>query len=357
MEKIKIIFYSHTIDFAGTWRSHERILLNIDKEKFQPYVLYRPYADNNRLEYLIDKLGQEYVIPFEASREKTGPENGYSFISTNFKEKIKSISPDIIHFARSGYYEWPFTERLSPIQMETNIFGHKDNSQYLDYSVTISDKVTSLRGGSDIMIYNPIPKPIENNDNLKKELNIDDDCLIFGRIGRKDNFHPISLNCLSNLKNKGIKFKYIIIGACNSTISTINKLNLQNECIIIETTNDDYFIHKFHNTIDIFLHYRSDGETFGTGIAQTMMYGNPVISHYAGFNAQSEIIGNGGYVSKNELDYYNELVKLIEDKNYYESISSNAKKNSLKFEEKLIASQFEDVYINLYNKIKNKIHG
>lgn len=27
----KILFYSHTIDFAGTWRSHERILLNLDK--------------------------------------------------------------------------------------------------------------------------------------------------------------------------------------------------------------------------------------------------------------------------------------------------------------------------------------
>lgn len=352
MEKIKIVFYSHTIDFAGTWRSHERILLNLNKEKFQPYVLYRPNADNNRLSYLTDKLGKEFVVPFEASIEKTGPQQGYSFKTSNFNEIIKKISPDIIHFARGGYFEWPFIGRIAPIQMETNIFGFKDNSEYLDYSVTISDRVTNLRGGSDIMIYNPIPLPINSEDNLKKELNIGDDYLVFGRIGRKDNFHPIALNCLSTLKNRGIKFKYIIIGACNSAISTINKLGLQNDCIIIETTNDDNFIDKFHNTIDIFLHYRSDGETFGTAIAQSMMYGNPIVSHYAGFNAQSEIIGDGGYVSKNEVDYLNELIKLIENKDYYQMISNNAKKNSLKFDEKLIASQFENVYINLHNKIK-----
>lgn len=112
MEKIKIVFYSHTIDFAGTWRSHERILLNLNKEKFQPYVLYRPSADNNRLEYVIKNLGLDYVIPFEASQEKTGPQEGYSFKTSNFKEKIKEISPDIIHFDRGGYYEWPLLKEL-----------------------------------------------------------------------------------------------------------------------------------------------------------------------------------------------------------------------------------------------------
>ena len=351
MEKIKIVFYSHTIDFAGTWRSHERVLLNLDKNIFQPYVLYRPYADNNRIEYVKQKLGEEFVIPFEASREKTGPNQGYSFIQSNFKEKINKIKPHIIHFARSGYYEWPFVERLCPVQMETNIFGFKDNSKYLDYSVTISDRTTSLRGGSNIRIYNPIPLPINSEENLKKELGIEEDYVIFGRIGRKDNFHPIALNCLNKLKNKNIKFKYIIIGACNSTISTINRLNLQNECIVIETTNDDFYIDKFHNTIDIFLHYRSDGETFGTAIAQSMMYGNPIISHYAGYNAQSEIIGDGGFVAKNEDEYFNEIIKLIEDKKYFNSISDNGKKISLKFEEKLITKQFENLYLELYNNI------
>ena len=101
--KIKIVFYSHRIDYAGTWRSHEQILLNLNKNIFQPYVLYNQNVNHNRLNFVIENLGNEYVIPFSASTEKTGPDMGYSFISNNFEEKLLEINPDIIHFARSGY--------------------------------------------------------------------------------------------------------------------------------------------------------------------------------------------------------------------------------------------------------------
>ena len=86
--KIKIVFYSHTIDYAGTWRSHEQILLNLNKNIFQPYVLYNQNVNHNRLNFVIENLGNEYVIPFSASTEKTGPDMGYSFISNNFEEKL-----------------------------------------------------------------------------------------------------------------------------------------------------------------------------------------------------------------------------------------------------------------------------
>lgn len=123
MKKIKIVFYSHTVDFGGTWCSHERIIENIDKNVFEPYVLYNVNADNNRLDVVKNILGEKYVIPFETSSGKLGPEVGYPFVETNFNKVINNISPDIIHFARSGYFEWPFNQRLCPIQIETNIFA------------------------------------------------------------------------------------------------------------------------------------------------------------------------------------------------------------------------------------------
>ena len=62
--KIKIVFYSHTIDYAGTWRSHERIILNLDKNKFIPYIVYNTNANNNRLEYVKNILGINLVKDF-----------------------------------------------------------------------------------------------------------------------------------------------------------------------------------------------------------------------------------------------------------------------------------------------------
>ena len=353
MKKIKILFYSHTIDFAGTWRSHERILKNLDKNIFDIYVFYNPNKDNNRLDIVKEIVGEDRLIPFLASNNKSNAEEGYRYLETNFEQLCYEINFDIIHFARSGYYEWPFIDRLAPTQIETNIFGYHDNSKFLDCSVAISNTVKNLRGESDFVIYNPIPNRLENNDNLKKELNLSDDELIFGRIGRGDNFNSISLESLVIIKNKGIRFKYIIIGACENTKNHIKEFNLTDECIVLDVTNDDYFIHKFNNTIDIFLHYRSDGETFGTAIAQSMMYGKPVISHYAGFNTQSEIIGDSGYVCNNALEYSEKIIDIYNNKNLYTELSLNAVKRASDFEEKMISLQWEDLYKKLFNGKKH----
>ena len=343
---IKILFYSHTIDFAGTWRSHERILLNLDKDQFDVYVFYNPNLLNDRLDYIKDQLGKDKVIAFDASLDKESPITGYKYRETNFSELAKSMNFDIIHFARGGYYEWPFIERIAPLQIETNIFGFKDNSNFLDCSVTISNRVNDIRGGSDYVVYNPIPLPFESSDDLKSELNIPNNYHVFGRIGRKANFSPIAIESLNIIKNMGYNFKYIIIGACEQAINLINRLGLSDNCIILETTNDDEFIHRFNNTIDIFLHYRSDGETFGTAIAQAMIYGKPVISHFSGYNAQDEIIKDGGYVANNVNDYTEYLLKLLNDKEIYNSISNNAKERAMDFEESKIVKQWEEVYIN-----------
>ena len=348
---IKILFYTGgSIDFAGTCRSHERIFLNLDKKVFDPYVFYLPHNDNNRLDYLKNNMDNEKIIPFEASKERLGSQQGHAFVYSNFSEVAKKYNFDIIHYARSGYYEFPFTERIAPLQIETNIFGYRDNSPFLDYSVTISNKITELRNGSDYMIYNPIPSPIEDNNNLFEELNLPNGYHIFGRIGRKDNFHPIALEALKILKNNGIKFKYIIIGACDNTINYINYLGLNDDCIILETTSDDYFIHKFYNTIELFLHYRSDGESFGTAIAHSLGYKKPVISHYSGYNAQNEILLNGGFVVNNSQEYSNIIDKLISNKNIYNEVSINAKKRFLDFEQSNIVKQWEEFYLKIINK-------
>jgi len=351
MKKIKILFYSHTIDYAGTWRSHERILLSLNKDKFDVYVFYNPNQNNNRLDFLKTKLDNNKIIPFLASLEKLGPNVGYPYKTTNFDELVKEHNFDIIHFARSGYYEWPFNKRICPIQIETNIFGFKDESPYLDYSVPICKTIFDLRGGGDEIVYNPIPiRKKEKDNNLKKLLSLDNDVPIFGRIGRKDNFHPIAIDSLYELKKNNYKFKYIIIGACQQTINKVNSLGLNEYCIFLDTTNDDEFIHKFHNTIDVFLHYRSDGECHSTAISQAMSYGIPIISHYAGFNGQIETIHDGGFIANNSEEYANFLKKLLNDKNFYSLISENAIKQSNKFNESVIIPQWEKIYESLYSK-------
>jgi glycosyltransferase involved in cell wall biosynthesis len=352
-KKIKIVFYSHTVDFAGTWRSHERILENLNKDIFEPYVMYNINADNNRLEYVINILGKDFVLPFETSGGKLGPEYGYPFVETNFNEVLNIISPDIIHFARSGYFEWPFNQRLCPIQIETNIFAGKDESPFLDYSITICDTIKNYRGKSDCTIYNPIPYPKESKENLKNLLGIEDDTFVLGRIGRADNFTSISLDACKILKEKKLNFKYIIISPCNLTKNFVEQNNLTNEVIFVEPTNDDDFIHKFHNTLDIFAHYRIDGECHSTAIAQAMSYGLPIISHHAGWNGQVETIQEGGFVCHNSETYAEKILELFQNKDLYNYVSNKSFERFKSFSYEETIPKFEKVYLDLYNKKNN----
>ena len=87
---MKIAFYSHEIDYAGTWRSHERIAEVIQHVKdFEVCVLYSPLVKNNRLQESRRVLHSCEFIPFERSLEKSGPQTGYAPVSTDIAEVVK----------------------------------------------------------------------------------------------------------------------------------------------------------------------------------------------------------------------------------------------------------------------------
>jgi glycosyltransferase involved in cell wall biosynthesis len=141
-----------------------------------------------------------------------------------------------------------------------------------------------------------------------------------------------------------------VIAPCVDFKAKMIELGLEGNCILIEPTNDDFYIHKFYNTIDMFLHYRSNGETFGISIAHSLMYGKPVISHTGGANAQFEIIDDCGYVCHNSEQYLNHILELTSNKVKYETMSSRCIERSKEFDEKVVSKQWQDTYLELLSK-------
>lgn len=48
---------------------------------------------------------------------------------------------------------------------------------------------------------------------------------------------------------------------------------------MVDPIYDDDMVWVFHKSIDVLAHFRSDGETFGLNIAESMICGNPIITH------------------------------------------------------------------------------
>jgi glycosyltransferase involved in cell wall biosynthesis len=83
-----------------------------------------------------------------------------------------------------------------------------------------------------------------------------------------------------------------------------------------------------------------------------MIYGKPIISHFAGYNAQDEIIKDGGFVCKNENEYVESITNLCNDKELYKTMSYNAKNRAIDFEEKKITLEWETLYRKLYPALR-----
>ena len=186
-----------------------------------------------------------------------------------------------------------------------------------------------MRGSADAIIPNPIPEAIFDGNNLRRELNIPQDAIVFGKIGRPANFYSMALYAFDSLVKTYKNIFYIIIGPCQKVKDFLKRKKTPN-IILFEPTNDDEFIEKFHRTIDAMLHYRSDGESHGTAIAQAMIYGKPVISHTSNqYNAQIETIGEGGAVAKNLKEYIHHTEQLIKNKPLRDKLSKTARKIAL----------------------------
>src|SRR5690606_3281108 len=147
---------------------------------------------------------------------------------------------------------------------------------------------------SDVF-FNPIELPI-STESLRKELGLPSDAYVIGRVGRPDSgiHDPISLKAYRKIEDSNTYF--LALSPPVNMVRQAKKLQLNN-FIAIPPTTDPIHLAKLYNTIDVVAQARRDGETFGCNIAEAMMHGKPVIAHLTPYmNAQSEIIGNAGYV-------------------------------------------------------------
>lgn len=259
---------------------------------------------------------------------------------------IRAIRPDIIHFARSGYAEWPFTERLAKLQVETNIFGFYDTTEYLDRSICLTKYLSDRRGGSDAVIPNPIPPPHRPGD-LRYKLGIPKGAIVFGRIGddAPENFDQIALNAFTGLSQKYNNIYYL----CMAPHQEFK--NKSNRIILLPKTYNDIEISAFYETIDVFAHYRKLGETFGTAIAQALSYGKPILSHtveevdFYHSNGHLETIANCGLVAKDLPEYRENMDRLIRDKALREDLSKRAVERWIfNYRPDIVVKKIEDCY-------------
>lgn len=261
---------------------------------------------------------------------------------------------DILNTHRSGDDTWfvpgfentPFNFKV----VETNFHGHTrtkaDIRVFPSYEMIKNKRINSPH----IIIPNPIMCKLTNED-LKAELNLQGK-FVFGRIARpsKDIYSSTCLKAFKLLENEDAHFLYV----APHQVAIEDATNFQIENItFVDQTIDEMYISKLYNTFDVLCHSTPLGETFGNTIAEAMIHGKPVISHW-GSNwpqAQREVMGEEkiGYICQDNSDQYCELMcRLMKNKQEYNVYANYAKDRANKlYDYRKVVKKYIEVYQKL----------
>ena len=153
-----------------------------------------------------------------------------------------------------------------------------------------------------------------------------------GRLDANKN-HQFLLDCMKDLKDRGLPFHLTILGEGDQRAFLENKiktLNLHSE-VTLEGAKEH--VEEYLWESDLYVH-SALSEGFGLTLIEAMAAGLPVVSLDGKGNR--ELIQNGfnGYmVNMNEQDVFvDHIIEIVKDKILYESLSNNALSFSGKFD-------------------------
>lgn len=371
MDKIKVVHHTKSVGYSGTDRTAQLFAKHIDRDKFDVYIVYRDSDTNERLDIAREWLGEDKVLPYMWVPGKSGKVAPYLPEAQNLDQVLSDIDPDIVHIHRSGYAEWPGMRSLAPRAkwVETNIFGYNDASseRQIDLNLYVSDfvKQAALKAGNKEgpVLYNPVELPhldmtpenrLHCREKLLRRFGMPDDAVILGRVGRSDNFDAISLKALKHIDSD--KAFYLVVNPCDNWKQWAKNLRLNN-VHFIDPIVDDAELSSFYMGLDIYAHARYDGESFGVSIAEAMMHGVPVLSHYSGaYNGQAEIIESGGFCVPvgDDEGYARVLGQLVENPDVRRHFGLEGRRRAMRdFEASCIASKLAKMYEYVLNNEGN----
>jgi glycosyltransferase involved in cell wall biosynthesis len=276
---IKIGFWSNQLCERGTeialfdYAYYNQIIL-----KNKSYIFYEKNNTNNN-ESVINKFKKEFDIVVGVN---------------NFDEVDKYLTENDIHilyYSKGGDND----NKLSKVANNVIHCVFNCSEPHGDVYSALSSSVSDYNDTIPILPY--IAYLPYHEENMRKELNIPEDAVVFGRHGGKGQFDiKIVQEIICNIAKSNPTIYFIFLNT-NTFCETLPNI------IHLDTIIDPNLKRKFINTCDAMIWARSDGETFGLAIAEFSICNKPVIAANVGFDCHYKILKNKGlwYSSSDEL--------------------------------------------------------
>jgi hypothetical protein len=165
-----------------------------------------------------------------------------------------------------------------------------------DVYCSISQQLNDRFGTAVPVVPYPVHKGM-TKENMRAELGIPNDAIVFGRHGGYDTFDiPFAREVVKEVAQSNPNIYFIFM-------NTDHVCDLPN-VIHLPKTIDTELKQKFINTCDAYLHARTHGETFGLAVAEFAISDKPILScTVCSDDAHFRILGDKvyKYTTKNDL--------------------------------------------------------
>jgi len=287
---------------------NEKILGN------KSYIFYRNNINNN--EAVINKFKKEFDVILV---DKFDEVDKY-LIENNIK---------IIYIEKSGFKDGILSKVANNV---VHCVFHCDEPHGEVYTA-LSSSLTKYNDNISILPY-MVDLPY-NEENMRKELNIPEEAVVFGRHGGKGQFDiKIVQEIIYNIAKSNPTIYFIFV---NTNIFCEKLKNI----IHLDTIVDGNLKRKFINSCDAMIWGRSDGETFGLAIAEFSICNKPVIVSNIGFDAHYKLLKEKGL-------WYSTGDELIKQIKY---IATTDKKELQKKDWNAYREYTPEKVMNIFNKI------
>jgi FkbM family methyltransferase len=318
-----------------------------------PYIgssFVHPDTDPHRMKFLKEHGIQ--LIKFNVGfKDVTIPT--HDWVDTDFWEVFDQTKYDLVQTAKAGPAEYPYHLMEIPVIEYVTLAAGVDHSSSIAWSIHISQWQRKLwmSGGGNVSRSSVIPvipdKPI-TDQNLRKVLSIPAGAFVAG-LHQRDSAEIYSdwpLNAFQHLPKDA---HFILLGGSEKYVDQAKRLGIINFHRIPHSA-DPQIISSFLNSLDIYLHGRKDGETFGNVLAEALLHGIPCISHYSasGANAQVETIGPGGRFLKSRSEYKETLLQMYGNSATRKHLGELGNKHAEKyFNSEHAGASLEQVYLRI----------
>ncbi len=361
-KKIRIAFIKlGGLSAGGTEKFLQTIAANLNRDLFivdffycdSPVYINSDFTNTNQDRKNYMDRHNVHLIKFNIEsinmRNRT-----HDWIHTDFWKKFNEDDYDIIQTGRAGPPEYPFTKiKKTPIVDSLHLLAGVDNQYNISRVMHITNWSAKkwIRMGGDRKRVEIVSHPMEINahiGNLRKKIDIDNTIFIFGFHQRASNdiFSDIPLQAYKKIENE--KTMFLIMGGSKRYSDQANKLEIKNFKQLPHSAKPQD-IYDFLQTLNVYAHGRKDGEVNSTAMAEAMFFGLPIISHTSKINnGHIECIAEAGKVVKNINDYEEEMIKIIQDKEYY---AYRSKRSKDRFQEKYELSEQMKIIENIYTDV------